>query len=308
MAAQAPRDFGVIARTIADLRPDLVYANTITLPHWVLGGRRARLPVVVHTHESDSRIPRILAAGLVSPLLASDRVIAVSQAAKQFLCTTIPRLRDRITVVYNGLEAPARDFSTPLASRPARLTVIGRLGPNKGQDVAVSAVQSLVDRGHDVELELVGDTFTGYEGFESDLRASVRQLGLDARVRFAGFQSDIWGVLADTDIVLAPSRTDSLPLVVIEAMLAGRPVIASAVGGMPELIDDDSTGVLVPPERPDLLADAVERLLRSPTDAGSLGASAREAAGARFGRERFRREIVGVVGAELHKLAGNGNQ
>jgi glycosyltransferase involved in cell wall biosynthesis len=299
LAGRAPRHMSLIARTLAELEADLVYANTITLPHWVLGARRARLPVVVHAHESDARIRRIVAAGVTAPLLAADRVICVSQASKAFLCGAFPRLERRSVVVYNGIPAPDDDFPPPLEGRPVRLAVIGRLGPNKGQDLAVAGLDALVRRGQDVRLELVGDTFAGYEGFERELRETVRDLGLDERVSFAGFCSDIWSVLRRTDVVLAPSRTDSLPLVVIEAMLARRPVIAARVGGIPELIDDGVTGSLVPAEDVPALVARTEAMLDDRSLARRLGDQARQAAVERFGRDRFRAEIVDVVGGLL---------
>jgi glycosyltransferase involved in cell wall biosynthesis len=299
LVGRSPNHFSLIARTIAELEADIVYANTVTLPHWVLGARRARIPVVVHAHESDARMRHVMAAALAAPLLAATRIVAVSNAAKAFLCRTIPRLRDRIDVVYNGLPVPADEFPQPLADGEARMAVIGRLNPNKGQDLAIATTDALVRRGRDVRLEIAGDTFTGYEHVEVELRDSVRQLGLEDRVTFAGFCADIWELLRRTDIVLAPSRTDSLPLVVIEAMLARRPIVAADVGGMPELIDDGVTGMLVPREDVGVLTSRIEALLDDPAAARRLGDQARAAAVDRFGSERFRREIVGVVESVL---------
>ena len=294
LARGAPRHFSLVARAIRDLHADLVYANTITLPHWVLGARRTRVPVIVHTHESDAHMNRMIAAGLTAPLLAADRVVAVSNAAKAFVCRTFPRLGNRTVVVYNGLPIPPGDFPPPLATPIARLSVIGRLNPNKGQDLAIATVASLVRRGRDVRLEVAGDTFAGYEEVERELRDSVRDLGLADRVTFSGF-CDIWDLLRRTDVVLAPSRTDSLPLALIQAMLAGRPVVAASVGGIPELIKDGVTGLLVPREDLDGLIARTEGLLADPDGARRLGDQARAVAMEDFGSERFRREIVKVV-------------
>ena len=294
LARWTPHHFSLVAQTIAELEADLVYANTITLPYWVLGARRAGLPTVVHTHESDSRMSRVVSVGLVAPVLAADRIIAVSNAAKEFICRAIPRVRDRTTVVYNGLPVPSDDFPAPLATSGARLAIIGRLNPNKGQDLAINAVASLVRRGRDVRLEVAGDTFAGYEEVERTLRDSVRDLGLEDHVSFAGF-CDIWELLHRTDIVLAPSRTDSLPLAIIQAMLARRPIVAAAVGGIPELIEDGVTGLLVPPEDVHGLIERTEALLDDPPRAQRLGEQAHAAAVDRFGSERFQRQIVGVV-------------
>jgi hypothetical protein len=295
LVRRAPRHFSLVARTIAELEPDLVYANTITLPHWVLGARRARVPVVVHTHESDTRMHQVFAGALAAPLLAADCVIAVSNAAKAFLTQAIPRLRHRTVVVYNGLPIPPDDFPPPLTEPTARLSVIGRLNSNKGQDLAIATVHELARRGRDVRLELAGDTFAGYEGTERALREAVRDLGLEEVVTFAGFCPDIWDLMRRTDIVLAPSRTDSLPLVVIEAMLARRPVVAARVGGIPELIEDGVTGLLVPGDDIPIMIERTEALLDDPAAARRLGDQARAAAVERFGDERFKGEVVEVV-------------
>jgi glycosyltransferase involved in cell wall biosynthesis len=299
LAWKARLHFATVAQTVAAVQADLVYVNTITLPHWVLGARRARVPAVVHVHESDERLHPAIGAALVAPLLAADRIIAVSNAAKAFLTRTVPRLRDRTLVVYNGVPLPDGDFPAPLAGSTARLAVIGRLNANKGQDLAIAAVQSLVSEGRDVRLEVAGNTFAGAEAYERSLHRSVSERGLGDRVTFTGFCDDVWGLLRRTDVVLAPSRTDSLPLVVIEAMLAARPVLAADVGGMRELIQDGHTGLLI--EREDVagLTARLASLLDDPQNARRLGANARVTAADRFGSERFRQQIVERVEAVL---------
>jgi glycosyltransferase involved in cell wall biosynthesis len=300
LASRARRDFSIVARAISEIKPDLIYANTITLPHWVLGGRRANIPVVVHVHESDDRLRRTMARALTAPLLAADRVVAVSHAAKAFLVRAVPRLDARIQVVYNGLDAPCVNFPSPLDSVPARLAVIGRLSRNKGHDLAIAAASVLVAKGRNITLEVAGAAFAGYEAVEQDLRESVVALGLGDRVTFTGFCSDVWSLLGRTDIVLAPSRTDSLPLVVIEAMLAGRPIVAADVGGMRELISHGRSGLLVAREDVGALVSSVEILLDDPHAARRLGAHARSEATERFTSERFGKQIVAIAGEVLH--------
>lgn len=295
LVREFPHHVHRVARTVAALDADLVYVNTITLPHWVVGSRRARVPVVAHVHESDERIHPAIALALVAPLLAADRIIVVSAAAKSFLCRTFPRLANRIVVVYNGVPIPNREFALPLEHAPAKLAVIGRFNPNKGQDLAIAAVQSLRQHGRDVRLTLAGSAFAGAEQYERLLRQSVSGSDLNNRIAFAGFCEDVWGLLSDTDIVLAPSRTDSLPLAVIEAMLAGRPVVAADVGGMRELLDDGRTGLLVGREDVAGLTRRVADLLDASSVARSLGANARLAAVERFSPARFERNLVAQV-------------
>ena len=305
LASTSRRDFSRVARTIAEINPALVYTNTITLPHWVLGARRARLPVIAHIHESDDRLRPALARALAAPLLAANRVIAVSNATEQFLARAVPRLSGRTQVIYNGLDAPAVGRPSSHGSSTVRLAVIGRLSANKGQDLAIAAMGMLHKRGRSVHLEIAGATFSGYEGIERALRASVLALGLGDRVTFSGFCGDVWELLRRTDIVLAPSRTDSFPLVVIEAMLAGKPVVAADVGGMGELIQDGVSGFLVGREDVAALVTRIERLIDDPQLALRMGARARSDAMERFSRERFNRQIVAVVEEVLDGARGS---
>jgi hypothetical protein len=291
----ARREFSAVARTIAEIDPHLVYANTITLPFWVLGARRARVPTIAHIHESDERLRLAMVRALAAPLLAADRVIAVSDAAKAFLSRGIPRLEERTVVIHNGRSMPSTQVPATADSTMPRLAIIGRLSQNKGQDIAIAAAHALHLRHRDVRLEIAGDTFAGYEGVERDLRASVSAFGLDNQVTFSGFCADVWELLARTDILLAPSRTDSFPLVVIEAMLARKAIVAADVGGMRELIEDGRNGLLVAPEDAQALAAAIERLLDDPESARRLAEQARSDAVERFSVERFSREIVGAV-------------
>ena len=299
LALRTPAHLARMRSKIENSGAVLVYVNTITLPHWVLAARRAGVPVLVHVHESDERMPGPLGRGIVAPLRAADRVIAVSEAVKRFISARAGKLQERVEVVYNGIAAPDEPPTDPALAAPIRLTVIGRLNPNKGQDLAIGAAAELTARGHDVRLRVVGDVFEGYEYVERELRELVLREGLEGRVVFDGFVPEIWPVLEQTDILLAPSRTDSLPLTVIEAMLAGRPIVASAVGGIPELIEDGVSGRLVAPGQSEELVSAVEALIRSPDEARELGSRARLAAGERFAPSRFKAEMARVADAVL---------
>src|SRR5699024_5942754 len=168
------------------------------------------------------------------------------------------------------------------AGAPARVVVVGRLSPRKGIDVAVEAVGLLGRRGHDVRLEVCGTTFEGYEWFEDELRERITALDLADRVELRGYVRPTWGVLASADVVLVPSRAEPFGNTAVEALLAGRPLVASAVQGLVEIVDDGRTGLLVTPADPVALADGIERLLADPGLAARLAA-----AGLADARERF---------------------
>ncbi|HWJ61304.1 MAG TPA: glycosyltransferase [Acidimicrobiales bacterium] len=161
---------------------------------------------------------------------------------------------------------------------------VGRLTPWKGQDVLLRALPALLEQHPDVRVVLVGSATdeTGRE-YEAGLRALADDLGIADRVVFAGSRRDIPEVFAVAEVAVHSStQPEPFGRVIVEAMAAGRPVVAAAEGGVPEIIDDGATGLLVPPDEPEVLALAVGRLLADPARAAAMGE--RAAAGA---RERY---------------------
>jgi glycosyltransferase involved in cell wall biosynthesis len=189
-------------------------------------------------------------------------------------------------------------FNTPL-----RLCVIGSVNGarSKGQDVAVEALGRLVDRGVDASLDLVGPISDA--AFAEDLRRSAHRLGVADRVRIAGESREIDDVIDATDIVLMCSRLEPLGLVPAEALVRGRPVIAARTGGLPEVVRDGVTGVLVPPDDPDGLSDAVARLADDPSAARRMTARGREDVSDRFDIERSLERL----GAEVELALAGGS-
>lgn len=272
------------------LRPDAVYVNTITIPLWILAGRLARRRVVCHVHEAERSVPRLLRRLLTLPVRFATHVIANSLACRALLLEGGVRA-DRITVVYNGVPLPER-AEPPRPAPAGRLVLPGRLSPRKGSDVAIRAAGELRSRGHDVTLTLVGSVFPGYEWYEAQLRELAAGTG---GVVFAGFQDPVAPYLADADVVLVPSREEPFGNVAVEGMLAMRPVVASDVQGLSEIVRPGVTGLLVPPDDPVALADAVERLLTDWPQAIAMAGKGRGEAEHRFSPERYHRQIATIV-------------
>ncbi|MBN2105978.1 MAG: glycosyltransferase family 4 protein [Deltaproteobacteria bacterium] len=163
------------------------------------------------------------------------------------------------------------------------ISCIGRLEKQKGIDLLLNALKIISDRGVAYAACIVGD---GPQ--RAELVGRVHQLGLSDTVTFAGLQQDVAPYFRKTDILVMPSRFEGLPLVLLEAMASGLAIVATSVGGMPDVLDpqhvrnsrDDyavcESGILVPPENPELLAEAIQALLRSPDLRKSLGANARQ--------------------------------
>jgi glycosyltransferase involved in cell wall biosynthesis len=133
----------------------------------------------------------------------------------------------------------------------------------------------------------------------AELRALANTLGIEAHVSFLGHREDVPALLALADAFVLPSRSEAFPNGAIEAMAAGLPVIASRVGGLLDLIDEGRTGLLVPPDNPSALADALESLIVSPARAEMLGAAAREEVTRLYSFDRMVREFEDLYLSQL---------
>ncbi|GGS83107.1 glycosyl transferase [Planobispora rosea] len=290
LIAQVIRTLPGTVSLLRRIRPAALYVNTVTLPLWLVAGRLTGVRVICHVHEAEEGIPPLLRRLLILPVRLAHRVIANSGTCRRTLLEGGVR-PGRISVVHNGVPGP--DAATPGRAAPAgRLLLTGRLSPRKGSDVAIRAVHELRNRGRDVSLTLVGAVFPGYEWFEEELRALA---GEDGAITFAGFQDEVWPRFAEADIVLVPSLGESFGNVAVEGMLAGRPVIASSVQGLAEIMSEEGVGTLVRPSDPAALAEAVEALLDDWPRALEMAERGRVSAQKRFGLDRYRQEICQAV-------------
>ena len=253
------RRIGVLLRR---LRPDVVYVSTLTMPVWIARARSRRIPVVAHVHESERQAPRAVRTAIALPMLLADRVLVNSDFSRTSLTEVVPSLAKRSVVVYNGVAGPA----DPTPARDElddglRVVYVGRLSPRKGVDVAVDAVARLIERGVQARLDIVGSVFTGYEWYEQQLHEQVSALGLTDRVTFRGFQPSVWSALEDSDVAVVPSRLEEpFGNTAVEAVLAGRPVVVSAIGGLAEAIDGFACAIPVAADDVDAMADALQRI------------------------------------------------
>jgi len=221
-------------RILREVRPDVLYVNTIIQPLWLVLGRCLGIPVVCHVHEGEASTPRIVRKALSIPLSLARRVIVNSRFSLRVLTDVMPHAAARSAVVLNGIAGPPRvEPPRAVLEEPLRLCYSGRLSERKGTGDAIEAVRLLVLRGVDARLDILGAVFPGMEPVEQSLRRQVADAGLDERVRFVGFAPTVWPYLAAADIALVPSRTDeSFGNTAVEAILAARPVIATRISGL----------------------------------------------------------------------------
>ena len=299
LAARTARGLVAGVRLLRAERPGVVYVNTVTVPLWPVLARLAGAGVLVHVHEAEQDLPRVLRVALAAPLLAAGVVVVNSQATAEVVAGSIGRLRGRLRLVYNGVAGPPAGAVTEPAGQtpdPLRVVFVGRLSPRKGVDVAVRAVAELRDRGRAVTLDLVGAVFVGYEWYEQQLRDLVEALGLTGTVRFPGFTSPVWPAYAAADVAVVPSvATEPFGNVSVEAQLAQRPVVVARTQGLVETVRDGVTGIVVEPADPGALADALDRLAADWPAAARLARAARADALDRFSLGRYREAVADLV-------------
>jgi len=203
-----------------------------------------------------------------------------------------------------GARAVREEFG--LAPDDPLITNVGRLVPWKGQDVFSEAFSRIVARLPRARALIVGSPPPNRVGeeYHRRLRGIVERLQLQDHVMFTGFRKDIPEILAASDVVVH-SATSPEPFgrIVVEALAAGRPTVATAAGGVPEIVEHEKTGLLVPPGDAERMAEAIEALLRDPDAAARMGSAARRDVAVRFARGRFSRAIQHIYGLAIDARA-----
>ena len=223
-------------RVLREVRPDVIYVNTMTQPLWLVLGRCLRIPVVCHVHEGEASMPRALRRLLGLPLFLAQRLILNSRFSMSVLTDALPSVAARCDVVLNGVAGPPAVVPPrPTIDGAVRLLYIGRLSERKGTGDAIEAVRLLRARGTPAHLDILGAIYPGNESVEADLRSQVDDGDLADCVQFLGFEPDVWPRLAEADVLLVPSRTDeSYGNAAVEGLLAARPVIVTRIRGLAE--------------------------------------------------------------------------
>ena len=286
-----------IARQLASDPVDIVFSELYRWPtdeiHRMVAVLRRKAIDVVHTHMSRAHffgvllrwfgnVPCVATAHnrLFQPhWMFNDLVIAVSDATRRYHQTYNLVRSDRIVTVHNfidyghfaGVPFTARDeIRRELNIDPASqvVAIVGSVIPRKGQIHAVRAMPKILAASPGAKLLLVGEI--GHTGYADDIRQTAADLGVAHHIVWAGERDDINRILAAVDVSVLPSLGEALPMTILEAMAAGRPVVATNVGGIPECVQSGKTGILVPPRNGDALAQAVTRLLTDPTEREKL--------------------------------------
>jgi L-malate glycosyltransferase len=290
-AARQLRRFAAWLRQcrIAVLQAFDLYANVFALPGAWLAGVPVRIGsrrgIVSPT--AQRRLLWLQRAGYA----AAHRIVANSAAAAAQLRREGVASR-RIAVIENGIDLDR----FPPAGAVARTTItcVANLRPGKGQDVLLRAAAIAARTHPQLHVQLVGNG-----PLRGTLEEQTRALGLDGRVSLLGHRDDVAAILQQSGIFVLPSAMEAFPNSVMEAMASGLPVVATDVGGIPELVSHEHTGLLVPSGDERALATALLRLIDDEALASRLGASARASIADRFS---FARMLHGFESLYLSEL------
>ena len=273
--ASLPTAWSRLGRAIAGARAEVVHVDDHRGA--LLAGpaaRRRRVPFVWHAHSVDvdgAWIERSVGRSAAAVVAPSDAALRELPHLGRGAAAAVvrPPIDDRVRAL--GPVGP---------STGARIVTAARLHPAKGLETALRAVAVLLGEGRPVHLDVYGGPQPGAEDHALHLRSLVRSLDLTGRVELHGHVEDPQARWAGAAVYLQPSNAETFGMAAAEAMAMGLPVVASAVGGLAELIDDGRTGRLVPPGDPAAMAAALADLLDDPPRAHEMGLAGREAVGA----------------------------
>jgi glycosyltransferase involved in cell wall biosynthesis len=311
-----PRDpvaFGRLVRLLRRERPDVVHTYLLNANlYGRLAAIVARVPLVVVAEQNVYHRKRRRHAAMERALARGTyRVVACCQAVSDFYRRQTGVPADKLEVVYNavrlGPEPSPADRAPALASLglPADAYVVGTLGrltEQKGHAVLLRAVSRLTPGMPRLALFIAGQG-----PLRADLEAEAESLGIRDRVAFVGMRRDRETLYAAMDLFVLPSLWEGLSLALVEAMGAGRPIVATDVGGNPEVLQDD-TGQLVRPNDVQALARAIERALRDEESARRMGTAAAKLARSKFSIEQHVCQIAALYrrGLAERNAAGRG--
>ena len=245
---------------------------------------RAAVPHVITMHGGRyyaGRLRRRIA--LRTAIAASHHIVAVSDALADAISSDLWMSRSRIKVLPNGVRYAPPELVTlrdelGLSHGDRLLLAVGNLYPVKGHRYLIDAAVQLLKKHPSLHVAIAG------RGDCADaLRLQARNEGIDGRVHLLGLRPDVAAILAAADIFVQPSLSEGLPLALLEAMWAGRPIVASHVGQIPQALADGDAGILVEPGDGVALAHAIDRLLSDPSGAAEFGARAAQRARDRYG-------------------------
>ena len=272
-----------LRRAISESNPHIVHANSLKAD--ILGGIAGRLagkPVIWHIHDrfTEDYLPRRVVKIMRRLLRVIPRaVIANSRATAE---TLLLHPAKPAIIAYPGIDplpllpvpppSPAPDTTVNSVRPSRRVIMVGRICPWKGQDIFIRAAALIHPQLPDVRFEIAGSALFGEHIYENQVRQLVQTLGLQNVVSFLGFRSDVPELISQADLLVHASTTpEPFGQVIVQAMAAGKPVVATRGGGVPEIVLETKTGLLVPMGDPSAMAAAIITIMNNPDQAKAMG-------------------------------------
>ena len=278
-----PRALFDIIKVVKSLNISLIHTHGYGADNF---GRAAgfllRIPTIVHSHDENSNYPfhQYLADLLFKRF--TKKTIAVSESVKESCVKKRNMSRDRIFVIHNGI--PINELINPEEEQIQKekknyninpdakvIGTVARLREEKGVKFIIKSMPKILDVFPNIILYIAGDG-----PLRQELENLSKDIGVGNKVIFTGFQRDIAKVLSVIDIFVASSLTEGFGLVVVEAMAMAKPIVATKVGGILEILKDGETGLFIPPKDPESLAEKIIYLLQNEEKARYLGEKAKE--------------------------------
>lgn len=277
-----------LVKAIRKFRPHLIHAHSVGPGYYAaLVGALMRVPVLM-TYHGQPTLYRVRSIDRRLSNRLTDRFIAVSDDVRRLLVEHGGVPPGKAFTIINGVDFAT--FSRPrdeslrdaleLPTTGFLFGTVGRLNPLKAQDVMLKALRMLLDQGREASLVIAGEGETRQE-----LERIVRELRLEGNVKLLGARDDVPSLLHAIDGFLLSSTSEGIPLSVLEAMAAGLPILSTSVGGVPEIVSNEITGLLVPPGDVTAFAAGMKRMMSEPELAAQLGRAAAETARTHFSLE-----------------------
>jgi glycosyltransferase involved in cell wall biosynthesis len=290
------RDIGGFVKRVLEARRmmrayDVTYINTVLVMDYILAASVVRRPPIIHVHE----IPTGAAAPFFSGLVVLSRALTIfnSEATRRGL--KLP-FWQRGVVVWNGAAPPSQLPSASKHSR-LRLLLIGRFNSWKGQEILLRAVASLTaDQRSRLSVRLVGSVFGSQEHFVDKLQRVIAEEGLSEIVEMCPFTPNPYEHYSWADVVVVPSiKPEPFGLVAVEAMAAGRTVVAANHGGISEIVVNGATGTLVEPGSIQSLASVISSYMDNPARVIAEGNAGRKRFAAEFDEKYYKMKIGDII-------------
>jgi glycosyltransferase involved in cell wall biosynthesis len=303
---QPPHLLEELHATAARVRPDLIHGNSLSMGRLTSAlGTQIGVPSSAHLRDILG-----LSQGAVRQLNANRALVAVSQAVRNYHVNQGVDAA-RMHVVYNGIDTErfahlnsatsVRD-ELGLPADAFLVATIGQICLRKGQDVFANAAILAAPKIPDAHFLVIGERYsekTESVLYEEAISFEVGVAGISSRFHRLGYRSDVERLLTEIDLVVHCARQEPFGRVLLEAAAAERPIIATKVGGTAEMLVDGESAILIPPDKPEILADAIVRLYRDPMLRRRLATAAKERVTARFSIEQSARLLGEIWRAAL---------